>query len=243
MRKIRAIGAGLGLAGLALGVGAYSVRGRSSQVFGPSVYRGQGRRRSIALTFDDGPSPGSLELIEYLEKENVTATFFQCGLNVLRNIEISRTIASAGHEIGNHTYSHARLCPRIGWQMNFRSPAFIYDEFALTQTIIRAEIGVTPRILRAPYGLRWRGLREAQERLGLLGVMWTVIAHDWDRPANQIVDLVSRKASPGGIVCLHDGRDIRLNPDVRETIVAVKQLVPQLKDQGYEFETVSEILR
>ena len=51
---------------------------RSSQFFGPSVYRGPGHRRSIALTFDDGPSEGTLPLLEYLAKEQVTCTFFQC---------------------------------------------------------------------------------------------------------------------------------------------------------------------
>src|SRR5436309_207647 len=122
MRMIGGIAAAAGLAGAAVGAAAYSVRGRSSQVFGRSVYRGPGRRRSIALTFDDGPSPGTLELIDYLGREGVRATFFQCGLNVLRHPEISRGVRSAGHEIGNHTYSHARLCPRIGWQMQVRSP-------------------------------------------------------------------------------------------------------------------------
>jgi peptidoglycan/xylan/chitin deacetylase (PgdA/CDA1 family) len=73
--------------------------------------------------------------------------------------------------------------------------------------------------------------------------MWTVIGHDWEWPAERIFELVRGRATPGGIVCLHDGRDIRPNPDIRETLGAVKQLVPWLKDQGYTFETVSEILR
>src|SRR3954452_3136345 len=112
----RVAGAG-GLAGVSFGAAAYAVRGRSSRVFGPSVYRGSGKRRSIALTFDDGPSPGSLELLDYFAKQGVKATFFQCGANVLRNPDISRNLAEAGHEIGNHPHSPPRLCPTLGRQM------------------------------------------------------------------------------------------------------------------------------
>src|SRR3954452_20747510 len=101
MRTTGRVAAAAGLAGLAFGAAGYAVRGRSSQVFGPSVYRGPGKRRSIALTFDDGPSPGSLELLDYFAKEGVKATFFQCGANVLRHPDISRKLGEAGHELGN----------------------------------------------------------------------------------------------------------------------------------------------
>src|SRR3954453_15375374 len=105
MRTMARVAAAAGLGGFAFGAAAYAVRGRSSQVFGPSVYRGQGTRRSIALTFDDGPSPGSLQLLDYFAREGLKATFLQCGVNVLRHPDISRTVSEAGHEIGNHTYS------------------------------------------------------------------------------------------------------------------------------------------
>lgn len=243
MRTIGRVAAATGLAGAAFGAAAYAVRGRSSQIFGPSVYRGPGKRRSIALTFDDGPSPGSLELLDYFAREGVKATFFQCGANVLRHPEISRKLGEAGHEIGNHTYSHARLCPTLGRHIQVRSPQFILSEFSLAQAIIQAEAKVEPKLLRAPYGLRWYGIGETQRTLDLLGVMWTVIGHDWEWPADRVFNLVRRKASPGGIVCLHDGRATRPNPDIEETLKAVKRLVPWLKAEGYEFERVSEILR
>lgn len=236
----------LGAAAVAAGVAGtlvYAVKGRSAQIFGPSVYRGQRSRRSIALTFDDGPSDSSLDLVAYLAEEKVTATFFQCGLNVLRSPKVARTIAQAGHEIGNHTFSHPRLAPRIGWQLNLKRPSSIYGEFATTQEIILGETGFKPTLLRAPYGMRWFGMNATQRSLGLLGVMWTVIGHDWEWPADRITKRVLAKASPGGIVCLHDGRDIRPNPDIRETMQAVRELVPILKDQGYGFETVSQLLR
>lgn len=235
--------AAIGITAAVVGATAYSIAGRSSQVFGPSVYRGRRNRRSVALTFDDGPSEGSLRLIDYLAQQNIKATFFECGLNVRRHPQISRAIRDAGHEIGNHTYSHPCLCPRLTWNLNLHSPSFIDGEFSAAQRIIQDETGVTPTLLRVPYGLRWYGIGAVQRRLGLLGVMWTVIGHDWEWPAERVANLVLRKTSPGGIICLHDARDIQPRPDISEMLAALRRIVPALKDQGYSFETVSDLLR
>ena len=222
---------------------AYGVKGRDAQLFGPSMSCGPGLRRSIALTFDDGPSPGTLELAEYLALTGVRGTFFQCGVNVLRHPQVTRALVQAGHELGNHTHTHPRLCPRLGWKLNLLSPQRVYAEFEQAQRVLEDHAGVSPRLLRAPYGLRWHGMRAAQRRLHLLGVMWTVIGHDWEWSAERVASHVIARATPGGIVCLHDGRDTRLSPDVSVTLAAVRRIVPKLIDLGYQSETVSEILR
>jgi peptidoglycan/xylan/chitin deacetylase (PgdA/CDA1 family) len=85
-------------------------------------------------------------------------------------------------------------------------------------------------------------MREVQERLALLSVMWTVIGNDWRLPARAITEFISRRASPGGIICLHDGRAVEKKPNIAETLKAVREIVPRLLDQGYKFETVSEVL-
>lgn len=203
-------------------------------MFGPSVFRGPGARKSIALTFDDGPSEGTPELLDYLAKEGVTATFFQCGMHVKRLPHVAGQVAAAGHEIGNHSYSHPKL--------PFKSREFISEEFSAAQWTIQEETGVTPQLLRAPYGFRWMGLREVQERLLLLGVMWTVIGYDWRWPTEKVSQWVLSHVSPGGIICLHDGRGASLQPDIRNTIAAVKEIVPRLRGQGYRFETVTGLL-
>lgn len=228
--------------GLAL-TGNYFVRGRSSQFFGPSFYRGPGRRRSIALTFDDGPSPGTQLLLAYLASNSIRATFFQCGANVLRHPQIAREVHRGGHEIANHTFSHPRLPPRLGWQTNLRRPSAVFREFARTQEAIGSMVGVQPTLLRPPYGLRWFGLRAAYRELGLREVMWTVIGRDWELPSVAITDLVLRHASAGGIICLHDGRETQPNPDISQTLDAVRLIVPALRDRGYTFETVSDLLQ
>lgn len=213
---------------------AYGSISKSSQLFGPSVYRGSGQRRSIALTFDDGPSEATLPLLEYLAKEKVFATFFQCGMNVNRLPRVAGEVAAHGHQLGNHTYSHARL--------PFKSREFIDQEFTRTQKIIQTETGFTPMLLRAPYGFRWFGMQRVQQKLALLGVMWTVIGNDWRWPASRITKHVLAHTSPGGIICLHDGRAVQPNPDVTATLTSVRQLVPILKDRGYKFEIVSDLL-
>ena len=225
--------AGSAVAAIA-GATAYAVGARSSQVFGPSVYRGPGKRHSIALTFDDGPSEGTLRLLDYLNEKNARATFFQCGMNVLRHPKIARAVQNAGHEIANHTYSHPRL--------PFQSPASIDREFARAQDIIAAETGAKPKLVRVPYGLNWYGMGAAQRKLGLLAVSWTVIGRDWKWPASRVADRILKAASPGGIICLHDGRAVQPNPDISETLHALHLIIPALQDQGYNFETVSEIL-
>jgi len=229
-----ALGATALIGGLA-GTITYGIIGRSARVFGPSVHRGPGLRRSIAFTFDDGPSPSTPLLIDYLAAENIRATFFQCGMNVERNPAIARAVLAAGHEVGNHTYSHPHLY--------LKSPAFIDREVTQAQDIISRQLGAAPTLLRAPYGQRWYGIGAVQQRLGLLGVMWTVIGHDWDWPAERIAALILRKASPGGIVCLHDGRGIQPHPDISNMLDALKRIVPALRARGYSFETVTALLK
>ena len=218
-----------GMACAAAGLMAYAVRSRSSTLLGPSVWRGRSDRASIALTFDDGPSEATPELLGLLQSHGARATFFQCGMNVRRLPDVVRQVAAAGHEIGNHSDTHTRLY--------FRSRHSIYDELARAQGSIVEAAGVAPTLFRAPYGARWFGLRAAQRRLGLLGVMWTAIGRDWKLPAPAVVARLAAAARNGAIFCLHDSR-----ATAGTCIEAVRRLIPSLLEKGYHFETVSEIL-
>lgn len=213
---------------------AYSVRGRSSTLLAPSVYRGSRHRRAIALTFDDGPSEGTNQLLETLHRLETPATFFVCGMNVKRLPGVVRATAGAGHEIGNHSYSHPALY--------FRSPGFISRELGDAQSVIADTTGSAPSLFRAPYGARWFGLREAQRELDLLGVMWTVLGRDWKLPAGDIARRVEARTTNGAIICLHDGRGIEHNPGIGETVEAVERIIPALRARGFTFETVTQLL-
>src|SRR5207253_2825437 len=116
MRAVAAFGAAI----TGAGVMTYAVRGRSSTLLAPSVYKGVATRRALALTFDDGPSESTPELLEILARHRVHATFFQCGVNVRRLPQVAREVSSAGHEIGNHSDTHPYLC--------FKGTPFILDQ-------------------------------------------------------------------------------------------------------------------
>jgi peptidoglycan/xylan/chitin deacetylase (PgdA/CDA1 family) len=221
------------LAATSFGVAAYAVRGKSSNLIAPSIWHGDRKRSALALTFDDGPSESTPALLELLAGHNVKATFFMCGQNVHRLPEIAREVAAAGHEIGNHTDAHPPLY--------FKSRDYIHRQLELAQESIHTVTSVTPKLFRAPYGVRWPGLRRAQRRLHLTGVMWTAIGRDWKWPASRISQLLISGGANGAILCLHDGRELRRSPDIRVTLEAVKLALPILKERGFAFETVSQL--
>jgi len=227
---------GIAAAGVCAAAGfmAWAVRGRSSGVFGPSVWRGPRDRRAVALTFDDGPSESTPRILEILARYKIPAAFFQIGANVERLPGIAREVRSAGHSIGNHSHTHPLF--------SLRNAHFIEQELQQAQDAIEAHTGRRPLWFRAPYGVRWFGMGAAQRRLRLIGVMWTVIGYDWKLGADAIVKRVAGGVSNGAIICLHDGRALRVQPDAGETVEAVRRLVPLLLDQGYTFETIGRLL-
>lgn len=225
------------LAGAAIasaGALAYAVRVPSCTWLAPSVTRGTKTRPAIALTFDDGPSESTPQLLEILARHGAPATFFQCGSNVRRLPAVALEVAEAGHEIGNHSDSHPLLA--------LKSPGFIHRELASAQESIEHATGIRPRYFRAPYGVRWFGLAAAQQRLALSGVMWSTIALDWKRQTPAVVSRLLRGAASGAILCLHDGRALQRRPDIGVTLQAVREILPILLEQGFHFEKVTDIL-
>lgn len=213
---------------------AYAVRGRSATLLADSVYHGVRSRPAIALTFDDGPSESTPALLEILDRHRVPATFFQCGANIRRLPGIARQVSQAGHEIGNHSDTHPYFC--------LRSPAAMQRELSRAQASIEDATGAKPRFFRAPYGVRWFGLRAAQRQLGLMGVMWTSIGVDWKLPSDRIVSRLLQGACNGAIFCLHDGRLLEPRPNIDATLAAVRLVIPALIDQGFHFEKITDIL-
>lgn len=213
---------------------AWAVRGRSSSVFGPSIWRGEPGRKCLALTFDDGPSPATPAILEILAEYRITATFFQIGSSVISHPGIAQAVTAAGHELGNHSHTHPNFA--------LTRPSFIAGEFQRAQDAIAEASGTLPRLLRAPYGVRWFGFREMQNLLNLKGVMWSIIGMDWKLPGGAIATRVLDRISGGDIICLHDGRGTLKDPDVRPTVEAVRRIVPELLEKGYHFETVSQLL-
>jgi len=223
-----------GAAVASAGALAYAVRVPSCSWLAPSVCRGTGARPAIALTFDDGPSESTPQLLEILARYDAPASFFQCGANVRRLPSAASEVAAAGHEIGNHSDRHPLLA--------LKSPGFIYRELSAAQDAIEHATSIRPRYFRSPYGARWFGLRAAQQRLGLQGVMWSVLALDWKMQTAAVVSRLLQGATRGAILCLHDGRALKQRPDISVTLQAVRELVPKLIERGFHFEKVTDIL-
>lgn len=227
-------GAGAAVVCGSAGLLGYAVRAPRCTILAPSVHQGVETRRAIALTFDDGPSESTAELLEILARHGAAATFFQCGANIRRLPRVARAVAAAGHEIGNHSDSHARLY--------LKSRPSIYSELARAQETIEDITGLRPGLFRAPYGARWFGLREAQQRLGLLGVMWSTLALDWKWPRERVLQRLLEGSRNGAIFCLHDGRGLGRRPDISTTLEVVAELLPKLMEKGFHFEKVTDIL-
>lgn len=225
-----AAAAGLG----ALALAAYAVNGRSSTLLAPSVYRGPRGIPRYALTFDDGPSESTLRLLDLLDSHQVRATFFLLGANVRRLPSIARAIAARGHEVGNHGTLHPYYC--------LSSPAAVYQDIVTAQQILEDTLGFSPWLFRPPFGLRWPGVRSAQRDSRLLGVQWSLMPKDWAWGANQIAHHLVTRIRGGDIVCLHDGRELAVNPDVRNTITAVRAFLLHGATRWLRARTVSELI-
>jgi peptidoglycan/xylan/chitin deacetylase (PgdA/CDA1 family) len=150
----------------------------------------------VGLTFDDGPSATTGQLLAALRAHDLRATFFNQGDHSLDRPELVREELRAGMWIGNHTFSHPHL-PPIG------EPA-VFQEIASTQWVLRDITGREPALFRPPYGETDDRVRAAESRIGLLEVLWTVDSRDWNGSTAEQIAAAARTLQPGGIMLMHD---------------------------------------
>ncbi|MFB4311900.1 polysaccharide deacetylase family protein [Actinomadura sp. GTD37] len=184
------------------------------------------RVKCLALTFDDGPAESTGELLGILAARNVKATFFLVGENVVKYPEVVRQELEAGHEIGDHSYTHADL--------GTASEEKILSELTRTQDAVKRAAGFTPVLLRPPYGSMSERLTKITRKMGLAQVLWTVDPLDWEHRDSEYVEKrVLKSAKPGYVVLMHD-----IHPT---TVRAVPRIIDRLAAEGYVFVTVSEL--
>ena len=216
---------------LALLVGLNSLsKAPCLQLVGDLTCRVETDDKIVALTFDDGPTPrGVAAVLPILDRYDARATFFLIGEDLKRHPQAARQIVAAGHELGNHTYSHQR---NVG-----RSRAFYREELGKTRQLLRA-VGSDSDLFRPPYGRKLVGLPLEVERAGLKTITWDVAdrAEEFPEPADYARDIVER-ARPGSIILIHPM--YRGNATARE---ALPMNLAQLRDRGYDIVTVSELL-
>jgi peptidoglycan/xylan/chitin deacetylase (PgdA/CDA1 family) len=183
-------------------------------------------RKCVALTFDDGPSEVTARLLDVLGEHGARATFFLVGRNVREFPRLVRREAAEGHELANHTEMHANLRHASGER--------IVAELRRAQSAIRRVAGVTPKLMRPPYGETDGRVASVSARMGLAQVLWSLDPLDWrDRNAERVERSVVAGARKNSIVLLHD-----IHPS---TVAAMPGILRRLAARGYFFVTVSEL--
>jgi peptidoglycan/xylan/chitin deacetylase (PgdA/CDA1 family) len=169
-------------------------RARCLTLVGNVTCRVETTKHLVALTFDDGPTRlGVNAVLPLLERYDARATFFLTGREVQQEPDLARRILDAGHEIGNHSYSHTRMVGR---------PRDFYDaELNSTQRTIAA-VGSIPTAFRPPYGKKLWGLPKAVEHAGLAMVTWDVEDPATSNPTDYAREVLA-KARPGSIILIH----------------------------------------
>lgn len=183
------------------------------------------QEKKIAITFDDGPHPVYTErLLDGLQKRGVKATFFVLGDRAKKNPALIKRMKEEGHIIGNHTYNHIQM--RTSNRQKFK------EELLLTNQVISEITGEEVQYVRPPYGT-WD--KKLEEELNMIPVFWNVDPNDWcTGNAGRVTKSIVNKARENSIILLHDC--------YKSSVEAALAAIDSLREKGYEFVTVEEIL-
>lgn len=177
----------------------------------------------VAITFDDGPSQYTEEIIETLEENDCNATFFVLGNKVEAYQNVIRESIKNGNEIGNHSYNHKWLS-RL-------STSEIIDQITKTQNILQETVGYTPTHLRPTYGSVNQRIRK---NTNLTITLWTIDTKDWKiKDIDRIVEKAIQNVEDGDIILMHD--------IFERSSEALKKIIPILKEKGFQLVTISEL--
>ena len=204
--------------------GSYQIK---SNYFITSINKG--KRRSVALTFDDGPHPDKTPgILEILKEKNVKATFFVIGKNAEKYPDLLRQIDDNGHFIANHSYSHSYL-------IAFFSKGRLSKDLARCNEIIFQAIGKTPIFFRPPFGVTNPRYKRALTENGLQSIGWSLRSLDTRAKTKyQVIDKVISNLKRGDIVLLHDHLSV--------TADALEDIIEHINTKGIEIEPLSKVI-
>ncbi|MDB5258268.1 MAG: polysaccharide deacetylase family protein [Chitinophagaceae bacterium] len=183
--------------------------------------------KRIALTFDDGPSEHTNQVLDILKKFNVKATFFLIGSKIETNQEVLRRLVEEGHQLGNHTYHHSKAT-------GFYPLQKLNDELIATRTVVKQFAGLNMILYRPPFGVTTPNLAKVVSQLRLNVIGWSVRSFDTTaQSAESIIQRVLKQVKPGAVVLLHDNRE--------KCATVLETIIPHLLNQHYTFATVGEL--
>ena len=186
------------------------------------------KQRHIALTFDDGPSENTLQILDMLKMHDAKATFFCIGKNIEKHPEIIKRIASEGHIIGNHSYSHSHF-------FDFYRKCRVIQELKETDNLILETTGKKALFFRPPYGVTNPSIRRAVAVTKHKVIGWNIRSMDGiSKNTNAIFNRILKRLSAGSVVLLHDTRP--------QTNAVLEQLLLSLAEKNYKVVPVSELL-
>lgn len=192
----------------------------------------------VALTFDDGPSPDwTPKILDALKEENIKATFFMLGKHVEEYPDVARRVAAEGHEIGNHTYDHHVLL--------YYKPEELDKEIKDAQDAIYKATGVTTKYFRPPKAWLTGAEKKQIRGMGYETILWSLNSKDWVTfHDKQITSYILRNVRPGDIILFHDSGGV-FRPEGgsrKQTVKTISRLAGKLRERGYRFVTISELL-
>lgn len=199
----------------------------------PVYTSGSDSSHSIALTFDDGPhSEKTPEILEILKENDVKATFFVVGENVKANSDIFERIIIDGHEIGNHTFGHKYLFRHKNTRRDMEREIDLCDDEIFNHSEYSSVL------FRPPGGIYDATLTSVCGERGYSMVLWSIDTRDWEgKKAEDIEKEIMSNVCDGSIILMHDyvcGDSY--------TADALRKVIPKLKELGYCFVTVSELI-
>jgi len=185
--------------------------------------------KKIALTFDDGPSIYTLEVLELLKKYNAKATFFCIGKNIETYPEILQKVIDEGHLVGNHSYSHSKF-------FDFYDAKKITEELQKTDALLEKFTSKKINFFRPPYGVTTPSIRRALEVTGHKTIGWNIRSLDGGTLNQELIfNRLIKHISPGGIVLFHDTG--------KHSVLVLEQFLQFLQQNNYQVISVEELLK
>lgn len=227
-KKLIFIGLGI-LFVFLLAIGTYQLmNARTFQLFGGLTEKVETNQKVVALTFDDGPTKNVNQILPLLDKYSAKATFFLIGEEIENYPAETKEMVEAGHQVGNHTFSHNRMV--------FKSPSYIKEEIEKTDKLIR-EAGYTGEIdFRPPNGKKLVGLPYYLNKHNRDTITWNIEPDSYYRKPSDKVNHVIENITPGSIILMHPMYD-----DSGNELQAIEGILQALTNEGYSFVTVNEL--